>query len=580
MRTVIDWLEHRTGIESAVKNFLYEDIPASAGWHQIIGSMAVFFFVIQVFTGALLAFNYAPTPGEAYNSVKYIMTELTAGPLIRGLHHWGASMMLIIVALHMIQVFIYGAYKKPREATWMVGVTLLLITLAFGLTGYLLPWDNRAYFGTVVTTHIASQAPLLGPYILRLLGAQGDSVGNVTFSRFYSLHTVLLPPLTIILIGIHIYLVRKHGVAAAVGDTAPKRKFFPEQVFKDTVGVAVAFIILFIMAIVAKVPLERLADPTDTAYIPRPEWYFLFLFQMLKFFKGPMEIVGSMVLPGVAVLTLLLVPFIDRGPMIRLGKRTFAITFALLAAIAWTGLTTAAVMTTPKNQESADYTETPATETPEAAPATAVVSTPAVTPESPAPGAAPTAHAAPALAAWQRLTPQELSGLALFKSEGCMGCHPGAGQKGIGPDLTKMPKDHRNAAWMVPHFKNPSQVVPGSAMPPIDLPAADLNALTLFVLTLTPQNEAALLAAPAFATQGARIYQMNHCDACHQIDGVGATLGPALDGVGLRHDRAWLEKHFADPASVSKDSIMPPYKFMPMDLDAICKYLLQLPKRA
>src|SRR5579862_894845 len=439
MRTVIDWLEHRTGIESAIKNFLYEDIPASAGWHQIIGSMAVFFFVIQVFTGALLAFNYAPTPGEAYNSVKYIMTELTAGPLIRGLHHWGASMMLIIVVLHMIQVFIYGAYKKPREATWMVGVTLLLITLAFGLTGYLLPWDNRAYFGTVVTTQIASQAPVLGPYILRLMGAQANGVGSVTFSRFYSLHTVLLPPLTIIIIGIHIYLVRKHGVAPAPGDTAPKREFFPEQVFKDTVGIAVGFIILFIMALVAKVPLERLADPTDTAYIPRPEWYFLFLFQMLKFFKGPMEIVGSMVLPGVAVLTLLLVPFIDRGPMIRLGKRTFAITFVILGAIAWTGLTTAAVLTTPPNQESAE-SETPATETPEAGPATA------------------NASASP----WQQLSPQELVGLSYFKSEGCMGCHPGAGQKGIGPDLTKMPADHRNATWMVPHFKNPSQVVPGS----------------------------------------------------------------------------------------------------------------------
>src|SRR3984885_7915570 len=402
MRTIIDWLEHRTGIETAVKNFLYEDIPASAGWHQIIGSMAVFFFVIQVFTGAMLAFNYAPTPGEAYNSVKYIMTELTAGPLMRGLHHWGASMMLIIVVLHMLQVFIYGAYKKPREATWMVGVTLLLITLAFGLTGYLLPWDNRAYFGTVVTTHIASQAPILGPYIMRLMGAQGDSVGNVTFSRFYSLHTVLLPPLTLILIGIHVYLVRKHGVAAAAGDTAPKRKFFPEQVFKDTVGIAVAFIVLFIMALVAKVPLERLADPTDTAYIPRPEWYFLFLFQMLKFFKGPMEIVGSIVLPCVAVLTLFLIPFIDRGPMIRLGKRTFAITFVVLAAIAWTGLTTAAVVTTPKNQESAEDTSQPD--------ADAAVNAPAST--------------APALAAWQKLNPEELTGLGIFKKQGCMGCHP------------------------------------------------------------------------------------------------------------------------------------------------------------
>ncbi len=567
MRTVIDWLEHRTGLESAIKNFLYEDIPASAGWHQIIGSMAVFFFVIQVFTGGLLAFNYAPTPGEAYNSVKYIMTELTAGPLIRGLHHWGASMMLIIVVLHMIQVFIYGAYKKPREATWMVGVTLLLITLAFGLTGYLLPWDNRAYWGTVVTTQIASQAPIAGPYLLRLLGSQG-AVGNVTFLRFYALHTVLLPPLTIILIGIHIYLVRKHGVAAAPGDTAPKRKFFPEQVFKDTVGVAVAFIILFVMAVVAKVPLERLADPTDTAYIPRPEWYFLFLFQTLKFFKGPLETVGSVVLPGVAVLTLFLIPFIDRGPMIRLGKRTFAITFVLLAAIAWTGLTTAAVVTTPKNQESADDTETPATETPEAAAATAA---PTPNPQSPTPAA---------LAPWQRLNPEELAGLGIFKKQGCTGCHPVGGKDGIGPNLTKMPKEHRTVAWMVPHFKNPSQIVPGSIMPPVDRPAADLNALSLFVLTLTPQNEAALLTAPDFATQGAMVYQMNHCNACHQINGTGSTLGPALDGVGLRHDRAWLEKHFADPASVTQGSIMPPYKFSAMDLDSLCKYLLQLPKRA
>jgi ubiquinol-cytochrome c reductase cytochrome b subunit len=411
----------------------------------------------------------------------------------------------------------------------------------------------------VVTTQIMSQAPLAGPYLLRLLGSQG-AVGNVTFSRFYALHTVLLPPLTLILIGIHIYLVRKHGVAAAPGDTAPKRKFFPEQVFKDTVGVAVGFIILFAMAVVAKVPLERLADPTDTAYIPRPEWYFLFLFQTLKFFKGPLETVGSVVLPGVAVLTLLLIPFIDRGPMIRLGKRTFAITFVLLAVIAWTGLTTAAVVTTPKNQESADETETPATQTPEGAVATA----------------APT----PTPAAWQRLTAEDLEGLGFFKKQACTGCHPVGGKNGIGPELTKMPKEHRTVAWMVPHFKNPSRIVPGSVMPPIDLTAPDLNALSLFVLTLTPQNETALLAAPDFATQGAMVYQSNHCNACHQIRGVGSKLGPALDGVGLRHDRAWLEKHFADPAAVTPGSIMPAYKLMPMDLDVLCKYLLQLPKGA
>ena len=118
-----------------MKNFLYEDIPASAGWHQMFGSVAVFLFLVQAFTGVLLAFNYAPTPGEAYNGLKYIVTELTGGHLMRGLHHWGASLMIVVVVLHMTQVFPWGAYKKPREATWMVGVGLLLITLAFGLTG-------------------------------------------------------------------------------------------------------------------------------------------------------------------------------------------------------------------------------------------------------------------------------------------------------------------------------------------------------------------------------------------------------------------------------------------------------------
>ncbi|MGD0435815.1 MAG: cytochrome b N-terminal domain-containing protein, partial [Bryobacteraceae bacterium] len=215
MHKIIEWLENRTGIETAIRSFLYEDIPASSGWHQIIGSTAVFFFVIQVFTGGLLAFNFAATPGDSYNSVRYIMLELTGGKLIRGLHHWGASMMLIIVVLHMVQVFIYGAYKKPREATWMVGVVLLLIVLVFGLTGYLLPWDNRAYWGTVVTTQITGSAPVLGPYLTRLLGSE-EGVSRVTFSRFYAAHTILLPPLVIILIGIHIFLVRKHGVAPAV----------------------------------------------------------------------------------------------------------------------------------------------------------------------------------------------------------------------------------------------------------------------------------------------------------------------------------------------------------------------------
>src|SRR5512132_1406399 len=170
MRRLSEWLDHRTGIQTAVRQFLYEEIPASSGWRHVFGSVAVFLFLTQAFTGALLAFNYAPTPGDAYNSLRYILTEVTGGRLIRGLHHWGASMMIVVVVLHMTQVFLWGGYKKPREATWLVGVVL---SLAYGLPGYLLPWDNRAYWGTVVTTQIAASAPFVGPYLTRLLGSDG-----------------------------------------------------------------------------------------------------------------------------------------------------------------------------------------------------------------------------------------------------------------------------------------------------------------------------------------------------------------------------------------------------------------------
>jgi len=250
------------------------------------------------------------------------------------------------------------------------------------------------------------------------------------------------------------------------------------------------------------------------------------------------------VLPGAAVLTLFLIPFIDRAPLVRLGKRTFAFAFAALGLIAWTGLTTAAIMTTPKEAEADEI----------------------------APGGAQE------LQAWQKLTPEELQGLAYFRKDNCKACHPGAGKTGIGPDLTKMIPSHRDAAWMIPHFKNPAQVVPGSSMPPVHLDDAGLNALSAFVLKLSPQNEAGLLSAPNFVAQGALIYQTNHCDACHQIAGVGKKLGPALDGVGQHRDLAWLEQHFRDPKSMSQGSIMPSYKFPPPEMEAISKYLLQLPK--
>ena len=536
-----DWLDHRTGVQTAARNFLSEEIPASSGWRQVFGSVAVFLFLVQAFTGVLLAINYAPTPGDAYNSLRYILTELTCGRLIRGLHHWGASMMIVVVALHLIQVFLYGAYKKPREATWMVGVGLLLLTLGYGLTGYLLPWDNRAYWGTVVVTQIAGTAPVLGPYLSRLLGG-GGAVGVVTFARFFALHVIVLPPVTLLLIALHVFLVRKHGVTPVPGDELlPKKQFYPGQVFRDTVAVFIAFAILFIMAAAVRVPLEQLADPSDTTYIPRPEWYFLFLFQTLKLLTGPLEVVGSVVLPGLAVLALILVPFIDRGKMVKITRRITAMAFVALAAIGWTGLTATALATKPISAPAAEIDYSGPTD-------------------------------------WMQLSPEEMAGVAYFRQENCVSCHSiGEGGSKLGPDLTQA-SIHKDAAWMILHFKQPAVMRPGTSMPPVQLGNAQLNSLAAFLLKLTPQNAAALQNAPDFATQGALIYQANECGSCHQVNGMGMSVGPALNGLSKRRSRSWVEQHFADPAELSPGSMMPPYRLSPKDMDSLTTYLFALPE--
>src|SRR4051794_26051106 len=152
LHRVVAWIEDRTGFSTLAKRAFLEEIPASAGWPQAFGSVALFLCLIQAISGILLSFNFAGTPGDSYNSLRYIIHDVPMGSMLHGLHHWGASLLMIVVVLHMGQVFLYGAYKKPREATWIAGVCLLLLILGFSLSGYLLPWDNRAYWGTMVTT--------------------------------------------------------------------------------------------------------------------------------------------------------------------------------------------------------------------------------------------------------------------------------------------------------------------------------------------------------------------------------------------------------------------------------------------
>jgi ubiquinol-cytochrome c reductase cytochrome b subunit len=526
VRAVLSWIDDRTGLITAVRQFLDEDIPASAGWHQVLGSVAVFAFLMQVFTGLLLALNYAPTPGEAWDSLRYIITQVTAGSIIRAMHHWGASLMIIVVGLHMIQTFLWGAYKKPREVNWIAGVVLLLLTLAFGLTGYLLTWDNRAYWGTMVTTQIMALAPG-GSVLLQLLGAEDGTIGRVAFARFYAAHVTLLPLAMLALIGLHVFLVRKHGVTPAPGDERlPKKKFFPEQVFKDTVAIFGWCVVLALMVALVKVPLGRLADPTDTTYIPRPEWYFLFLFQALKLFQGPLEVIGAVVLPGLAVVFLAALPFIDRGMAVRLRQRTAAISVAAVAVLAWTGLTATAVATTPRQVEEDDATIE--------------------------------------VQSWQTIPASQLAGIGLYRRANCANCHKPGGSGPV-PDLmtTPIPKD-KDAAWLMEHFKN--------------LSSPQAKALASLVANRTVAVLDAWRTAPDGAAEGAIVYQTNGCTGCHTLNGEGAKVGPTLNGLRLRHDRKWVEAHFADPDKLSPGSEMPPYGFNATDLEKITTYLLSIPK--
>jgi ubiquinol-cytochrome c reductase cytochrome b subunit len=539
MQKVIAWFEDRTGIISTVQHFLDEEIPASSGWKQVFGSVALFLFLVQAFTGILLGLNYGPTPGEAYDSIRYIMRELTGGALIRGLHHWGASAMVIVVVLHMIQVFLWGAYKKPREVTWMAGVVLFLFTMAFALTGYLLPWDNRAYWGTVVTTQIAGGVPLMGPYILQLMGAE-NGVGVVTFARFYAAHVLALPAATFLLIVFHVYLVRKHGVAPEPGDELlPKQKFYPKQVFKDTVAIFATFAVLYALAIVAKAPLGRLADPSDTSYIPRPEWYFMFLFQLLKYLEGPLEIVATVILPGAAVGLLLALPFLDRRPIQKVAQRTVSLAGVALAGLAFTGLTVLAFRETPASAARAE----------------------AFGPME-----------------WVDLTPLELAGVGYFEKERCNACHTLglADENKPGPNLGAGGVT-RDIPWMIAHFKQPSRLMPGSQMPPVALKAGELNALASFLAKLTPQNAVKMTEVPLVAREGAMIYQRFQCGACHQVHGTGGRLGPSLNGVAKRRQADWLKGHFLNPQKFVPGSTMPAYKFTPQENEHLTQYLLMLP---
>lgn len=299
-------------------------MPKGVSWPHTFGSVLLALIVVQVVTGLLLSFYYSPNSDAAYESVQYIEQEVAFGSLIRGVHHFAASAMVVMLFFHIARTFFYGAYKQPRQWTWIYGVTLLIVVLGFAFTGYLLPWDMKAYFATKVGINIGGLIPVVGAYLVKVLQG-GREMGTTTLSRFYSLHVILLPLVLVFCVGLHLYYIRLHG------ETPPGLRnddkigfagtFYPAQLFRDSLVVFLVIAVVFGLAAAFGAPLEAKADPNDTTYLPRPDWYFYGLFQLLKLLLGNLEVVGAIILPGVLVAILILLPFLDKNPERRLSKR-------------------------------------------------------------------------------------------------------------------------------------------------------------------------------------------------------------------------------------------------------------------
>jgi ubiquinol-cytochrome c reductase cytochrome b subunit len=349
MNQFLDWLDHRTGIRAFTHAALFEHIPGGARWRYVWGSTLSFCFFVQVVTGFVLWAAYSPSAQTAWESVFYIQNQMTGGWLLRGVHHFTAQMMVVLMVVHFVQVVIDGAYRAPREINFWLGLILLQIVLGLALTGYLLPWDQKGYWATSVATGMISLVPLVGAPLQRLI-VGGADYGHHTLTRFFALHAGVLPALLAIFLTLHVLLFRRHGLTVRDPKRAPDTTFWPEQLLRDAVaclGVAIVVLALVVWNLPNVEPgvpvthqigaeLGAPANPAEAYSAARPEVYFLFLYQLLKYMN---PFVGAIIVPGLVMLTLFAMPIVGRWD---LGHRFNVVwTFALLAgagfltAVAW-----------------------------------------------------------------------------------------------------------------------------------------------------------------------------------------------------------------------------------------------------
>ena len=464
------------------------------------------------------------------------------GQFIRGLHSWGATAMVVVIGAHMLTTFLSGSYKYPRESTWITGVVLFLIVMLFGFTGYLLPWNQKSYWATVVGTNIAGATPYIGQYIVRFFRG-GSEVGPQTLTRFYALHVLMLPAALIVFVSVHLFMVvrqgisappkrhpeyGRHGINAQLGidpglgagaqlsvddqrsraaDEYHREKeagesFYPFYLSKDAVAVLLALSVLVLLVLKYPVEIGEIADPASTSYNPRPDWYFLFLFQALKYFPGSMESVAAVMLPGLALLVLLSVPFFDRRMRQHPLDRPIATGFAISALVGVIALTVIGAQS-------------------------------------------------PLLNPYVPELPTVAEGHRLFHELNCAYCHAvnGRGSR-IGPDLMLDPLKH-DKAWIVVHLERPGEVFrPGARTAMTGLLPEESSDLFDYI------NE--LQGGGPYSDKASRLFYRN-CGKCHMVAGHGGAKAPDLSGIGLVRSVSFIHRYIEDPKALYSQTKMPPF---------------------
>jgi ubiquinol-cytochrome c reductase cytochrome b subunit len=367
---VLDYVDARTGLRPMVRYLLDRRIPPGIGWLHTFGSASLTLFGVLLVTGMFLALGYSPSLSDAHASTQYIQHQVPLGGWLLGMHYWAASALVVVVTLHLLRVFFTGAFKYPRELSWVTGTVLLVVILIFAFTGYLLPWDNTAFFATRVGINIIGSVPVGGPALATLLRG-GPELGAATLTRFFAFHVLFLPALALLFIAVHLFLVVRSGIAplprrqelavvrahrragegpgavlargarVSTQEKVPEvgESFYPRHVFYDVVVSFAAVAVVFLLAVIFPVPDSGNANPADTTFVPRPAWYFLGFFQLLKYFSGPLEVVVTAVLPLALFGGLFLVPWLDRGPRRHPFNRPLATLLAIGALLATVGLT-------------------------------------------------------------------------------------------------------------------------------------------------------------------------------------------------------------------------------------------------